>query len=206
MTNWIKNEKHGEYKNVLRGAFPKALRSEVDAVLSILPFDDNNVKCTEQQTIRLENLISPWSSTSRLDDEVLTIPDRVYFNEPDAEDERKLTGIQKIILNCIYLRHHDGYIRQRRLEGLLGKSDNWIIPFTIQLLGEYVVEILPVLDRHINDKTIEGYVKFTRENPNYWKQIKNRMISYWNEYYRRQYPKLNDYPGQELEDKISESY
>jgi hypothetical protein len=75
----------------------------------------------------------------------------------------------------------------------------------MQLLGEYVFEILQVLDKHINDKTIESYVKFIRENPKYWKQTESRMISYWNEYYRRQYSKLKTYLGQQLADKIKKS-
>jgi hypothetical protein len=72
-------------------------------------------------------------------------------------------------------------------------------------LGEYVFEILQVLNKHINDKTIESYVKFIRENPKYWKQTESRMISYWNEYYRRQYSKLKNYLGRELADKIKKS-
>jgi hypothetical protein len=205
MINWFKREKHTEYKDKLRDAFPKALRSEVDAVLNILPFDDNNAKRTGQQIIKVDNLIFPSDLTVQLDNELLSIPYRIYFNEPVIEEESKLTDIQKTILNCIYLRHFDGYLRQRRLENLVDKNDNWIIPFTIQLLGEYVFEILQVLNKHINDKTIESYVKFIRENPKYWKQTESRMISYWNEYYRRQYSKLKNYLGRELADKIKKS-
>lgn len=205
MINWFKKEKHTEYKDKLRDAFPKALRSEVDAVLSIMPFDDNNVKRTGQQIINVDNLVFPTSLTVQLDSELLSIPYRIYFNEPDIEEENKLTDIQKTILNCIYLRHFDGYLRQRRLEYLVDKNDNWIIPFTMQLLGEYVFEILQVLDKHVNDKAIDSYVKFVRENPKYWKQTESRMISYWNEYYRRQYPNLENYLGRQLANRIKKS-
>ena len=205
MINWFKKEKHTEYEDKLRDAFPKALRSEVDVVLSILPFDDNNVKRTGQQIIKVDNLIFPSGLTVQLGSELLSIPYRIYFNEPVIEEENKLTDIQKTILNCIYLRHFDGYLRQRRLENLVDKNDNWIIPFTIQLLGEYVFEILQVLDKHINDKTIGSYVKFIRENPKYWKQTESRMISYWNENYRRQFPKLKIYLGRQLVNRIKKS-
>jgi hypothetical protein len=205
MINWFKKEKYIEYKDKLRDAFPKTLRSEVDVVLSILPFDDNNVKRTGHQIIKVDNLIFPSGLTLQLDSELLSIPYRIYFNEPDIEEENKLTGIQKTILNCIYLRHFDGYLRQRRLENLVDKNDNWIIPFTIQLLGEYVFEILQVLDKHINDKTIDNYVKFIRENPKYWKQTESRMISYWNEDYRQQYPKLKTYLGRQIANRIKKS-
>jgi hypothetical protein len=205
MINWFKKEKYTDYKDRLRNAFPKSLRSEVDAVLSILPFDDNNAKRAGQQIIKVENLIFPSGLTVQLDNELLSIPYRIYFNEPDIEEESKLTEIQKTILNCIYLRHFDGYLRQRRLENLVDKNVDWLIPFTIQLLGEYVFEILVVLDRHVNDKTIDTYVKFIRENPKYWKQTESRMISYWNEDYRRQYPKLKTYLGKQLANRIKKS-
>jgi hypothetical protein len=205
MINWFRKENYTGYEDKLRDAFPKTMRSDLEAVLSILPFDDNNVKRTGQQIIKVDNLIFQTSLTVYLDSELLCIPYRIYFNEPDIEQENELTDIQKTILNCIYLRHFDGYLRQRRLENLIDKNDNWIIPFTIQLLGEYVFEILEVLDRHINDKTIDSYVKFIRENPKYWEQTESRMISYWNEDYRRQYPKLKIYLGRQLANRIKKS-
>ena len=42
------------------------------------------------------------------------------------------------------------------------------MPFTFQLLGEYVFEILEVLERHVNDKNIENYIHFKIENPRYF--------------------------------------
>lgn len=65
------------------------------------------------------------------------------------------------------------------------------------------MEILEVLDQHINDKTIDKYVKFINENKKYWQQTESRMISYWNEYYRRpKFPKLKDYIGKLIVDRI----
>lgn len=205
MINWFKKEKHTEYKDKLRDAFPMKLKSEIEAVLSILPFNDNNVKRTGQQIIKLDNLIFSSNLTVYLDNESLTIPYRIYFNEPDFEIENKLSDIQKTILNCIYLRHFDGYLRQRRLKNLVDKNENWITPYTIQLLGEYVFEILQDLDKQINANTIDNYVKFIGENPKYWKQTESRMISYWNEYHRRQFPKLKDYIGRHIADKIKKA-
>jgi len=123
MMNWFKKEKYTEYKDKLRDAFPKTLKGDIEAVLSILPFDDNNVKWTGQQIIKVDNLIFPSNLTVQLDGELLAIPYRIYFNEPDFEKENKLTDIQKTILNCIYLRHFDGYLRQRRLENLVDKNE-----------------------------------------------------------------------------------
>jgi hypothetical protein len=135
----------------------------------------------------------------------LTIPCRNYFNEPADEKETQLTALQKTILNCIYLRHHNGFVRQRRLEQLINRDDYFVIPYTFQLLGEYVVEILEVLEAHVNSTTITNYVKFINENKKYWQQTESRMISYWNAYYRQRFPKLKDYVGKQIIDSIKAS-
>lgn len=133
----------------------------------------------------------------------MNIPSRFYFNEPKVEEERKLTHMQQKVLNCIFLRHHDGFVRQKRLEQLLNVTDNFIIPYAIQLLGEYVVEILWILDRHINSSSIESYVRFTNENQRFWQLTQNRVVSYWNEHYRHQYPNLKDYIGQQIINRLN---
>jgi hypothetical protein len=202
MINWFRKEKYPEYRDKLLNAFPKSLKSEVEAVLNIIPFNVNHVKLTGGQIHKVDNLIDNSTQTISLDNQTLVIPYRLCFNEPDSEKESKLTETQKTILDCIYSRHHDGDLRQRSLEKLLEKYDYWVIPFTIQLLGEYVYEILEVLDKHVSDKTINNYERFTKENPKYWEQTKSRMISYWNKYYRRKFSKLEDYLGWQIADRI----
>jgi hypothetical protein len=51
MINWFRKENYIGYEDKLRDAFPKTMRSDLEAVLSILPFDDNIVKRTGQQII-----------------------------------------------------------------------------------------------------------------------------------------------------------
>jgi hypothetical protein len=106
----------------------------------------------------------------------LSIPYRIYFNEPDPGIVSQLTCTQKAIFNCIYTRHHDGYVRQRRLEELAGINEYWVIPYTLQLLGEYVVEILQILDKVITDDNIEYYKSFIIENPKYWQQTISKKV------------------------------
>jgi len=196
-------ENYSEYKDKLLNAFPQILKSDVQVVSGIIPFAVNDIELCNGETRKLENLIHPAMLTIQQDSELLKIPYRLYFNEPDTEKESKLSDTQKTILNCIYLKHHNGYLRQRRLEKLIDKSEYWITPYTIQLLGEYVFEILEVLDRHINDKNIDNYKRFVKENPKYFQQTESRMISYWNAYYRRQkFPKLKDYIGYRIVNRI----
>jgi hypothetical protein len=202
MINWFKKEKHSEYRDRLLKAFPQTLKKEVETVLNILPFNINDVKLCDGQIHKVDNLIHSNSSEVQLNNELLSIPSRLYFNEPDTELENKLTDIQKTILHCIFLRHHNGYLRQNRLEKLVESNEYWVLPFTFQLLGEYVFEILEVLDKHINEKRIDNYLRFKKENPKYWQQTESRMVSYWNEYYRRKFPELKDYLGRKIADRI----
>jgi hypothetical protein len=190
--------------------FPASLRQEVEEAINVLP-PDHNVLLTDGQIHNIDSLIHPTEYKVYFGGELLTIPYRLYFNEPKLEKEKLLSPTQKEILNCIYLRHHNGFVRQKRLEQLVDTTDDFVIPYTLQLLGEFVMEILEVLDRHINDKTIDKYIHFISENKKYWQQTESRMISYWNEYYRRPaYPKYlppkyatrKEYIGQQLVDKL----
>ncbi|MER2999321.1 hypothetical protein [Pontibacter populi] len=177
----------------------------MESVVKILPLEKNDVKLCDGQVQKVDNLIHSTELTIKLMGEELTIPYRLYFDEPDIDNENNLTDRQKTILNCIFLRHHNGYLRERRLKKLINQDEKWIIPFTVQLLGEYVYEILEVLEEHINEKTIDDYHSFTEENPKYWQQTESRMISYWNEYYRRKFPKLKEYLGTALVKRIKKT-
>lgn len=199
-----------EYKERLSKSFPRALENDVVSVLDTLPFNINTPKWGNDQ-LCIVNLISSSEFSIKLNNDFLSIPYRIYFNEPDPGIVSQLTCTQKVVLNCIYTRHHDGYVRQRRLEELAGINEYWVIPYTLQLLGEYVVEILQVLDKVITDDNIEYYKSFIIENPKYWQQTISRMTSYWHCYYREKwfsdnrekvFPELNDYPGQQIVSRI----
>ena len=41
---------------------------------------------------------------------------------------------------------------RKHLENLIDRNEYWITPFTLQLLGEYVYEVIEVLDKHITRK------------------------------------------------------
>jgi hypothetical protein len=201
MLNWFKGNKHSKYREILLNAFPRSLKNDVESVLDILPFEVNNVKLCDGKIHKVENLIHLDFQTVLLEGEHLSIPNRLYFNEPELEKEQKLTNSQKVILNCIYLRHHNGYVRQCHLEKI-NSNEYWITPFTFKLLGEYVLEILEVLDGQLDNNKLDNYKRFAIENPKYYQQTENRMISYWNEYYRRRFPKLGLYLGRIIFNRI----
>ena len=175
----------------LLNAFPMRLRKDVDGVCDYLMDKNFDIHSSEQKII--------------LDKEALNIPSRVYFDKPDDTMEKTLTTTQQTILNCLYLRHYNGFIRQRKLEKLVSNTDDYfIIPYVFALLGEYVIEILDVVDKHISDKTMDQYLRFFSENPLHRQKTEARMISYWNEYYRWQYQRFDRYIGKKIFDKIKD--
>ena len=202
MLNIFKKNLKSEYKERLVKAFPKELHSDLKIVLKIIPFGNNKVKLCDGTVHQVDNLIHDNELNLRLGNKTLTIPYRVYFDEPNPELEKNLTDKQKDILNCIYLRHHNGYLREKRLNLLSNNSGKWTIPFVIQLIGEYVYELLPIIDKKINEKTLDFYAEFREENPKYYQQTESRMISYWNEYYRHKFPKLKEYLGFRIIERI----
>ena len=174
----------------LLNAFPADLKNDVEIVCDFLVDKNFNIHPTVEQKIVLKG-------------QNLVIPGRVYLDEPTETTGQNFTIRQQTILNCIYLRHKNGFVRQKRLEKLIAKSDSFVVPFVFQLLGEYVLEILLVADKHINERTIDDYLNFFEENPKYRQQTESRMISYWDAYYRRPgYKRLNDYIGYQIFKRI----
>jgi hypothetical protein len=202
MLKIFKKNLKSEYKERLTKSFPKKLHSDLKEVLKIIPFENNKVKLCDGTIHKVDNLIHENELNLRFENETLTIPYRLYFDEPNPELEKTLTDKQKSILNCIYLRHHNGYLREKRLNLLSHNSEKWTIPFVIQLIGEYVYELLPIIDKKVNETTLDFYAEFRDENPKYWQQTESRMISYWNEYYRYKFPKLKEYLGFEIINRI----
>lgn len=202
MIKIFKRNIKSEYEERLKKSFPKELYSDLNEVLKILPLDKNLVKLCDGQTHKVDNLIHESELNIEFNNETLIIPSRLYFNEPNPELEKSLTNKQKDILNCIYLRHHNGYLREKRLNLISDNSEKWTVPFIIQLIGEYVYELLPIIYKKIDKNTLDYYVDFIVENPKYWQQTESRMISYWNEYYRYKFPKLKDYLGFEIVNRI----
>lgn len=78
--------------------------------------------------------------------ETVAIPYRIHNEEPETGgSERLLTETQQVILHCLYSRHGDGRVRQRHLEKIMASSEPWVVPFVVQLAGEYVLEILDAI-------------------------------------------------------------
>ena len=173
---------------VLVKSFPIELKEDVEIVVNFL----NTKKLTVHPYFEKEIFIN---------NESIYIPGRIYTDENLKIDEITLSEKQKTILNCLYLTHNDGYLRQQKLELLKDNFEDFVIPYKMKILGEYVIEIIADLEKNITEKSIGNYLKFICGNPKYWNLTKSRIISYWGEYYKRDY-KLKNYIGYKLIKKI----
>lgn len=135
--------------------------------------------------------------------ERLAIPTRIYNDEPDdAQDD--WTPTHRLVAHCLYTRHHDGRVRERHALHIVSDLTPWVLPYVVQLVGEYVVEIVAALEERLPEIGTPGspqqraYGAFLAANPEILRLTRARAISYWDCYYRKDFPALADYPGHRL--------
>jgi hypothetical protein len=121
-----------------------------------------------------------------------------------AQAPAHLSAAQRAVLGCMYTRHHHGYVRQRWAREIVAVEESFVVPFVVQMLGEYVVEIitdlcqrLPQLEDPTSD-TAYRYGRFLDDNPGYFFLTRQRVASYWDCYHRRRYLHPAHYPGHVL--------
>lgn len=138
-------------------------------------------------------------------DEV-TVPYRIYNPEPERSAEDALSPDQQAILACLYTRHHDGRVRERRLKEVVTSDADWVVPYVVCLIGEYVVEIAADIHEALShldtgDHRRDTYKRFVQANPAFIDLVEARAMSYWSCYHRARFPRRaaspnrDDYPG-----------
>lgn len=178
----------------LAAAFPAELAGDVQAVLAVMPAS------------RSESLVDPF--TVVVGGRQVTIPGRLYCDEPSADAVASLSARQRQLLHCLYSRHCDGRVRQRHVEQLVTSADPWVVPFVVQLVGEYVLEILVVIRDGLRGLATPGtpghlaYGTFVADNPAFFARTQRRVVSYWSCYYRGAYTSFQGYPGSTLLDLL----
>ncbi|WP_343566501.1 hypothetical protein [Sphingobacterium sp.] len=118
-------------------------------------------------------------------------PYRIYATTTKNKLEA-LTSFEELSLMT---RHQDGYIREIAIVKLMRLFPLESIPYLVQLLGEYVLEIHFAIIAQITPQQRFWVNNFFTENAMFEKTIRSRIASYWNCYYRFNYLKLNDYPA-----------
>ncbi|MGW4091529.1 hypothetical protein [Nocardia sp. NPDC004750] len=176
-------------------AFPASLAADLRVVAQALP--PARFQPTGAFTVRVRG-------------EHLTLPYRLYNPEPAEDVFDRLSMRQTKVMHCLYTRHHDGHVRQRHLDQIIDATDPWIIPFVVQLVGEYVLDIVVTIQQGLTDldhpHTLhhQAYGRFSATNPHFIRLTSQRVASYWNCYYRHRYTH-RDYPGRLLIDSLQDA-
>ncbi len=136
-----------------------------------------------------------------VDGEQIEIPTRIYYERPT---EKNLTEDEVFVLNCFFTRHHNGHVREDCLKRILVTRHYISTPYIIQLLGEYVIEILQLIQSSLDNALLNFTIKFKEENPNYFDIIEQRVQSYWDCYYKSTNKAKENYPGFQILRSIKE--
>jgi hypothetical protein len=113
--------------------------------------------------------------------ESISIPRRLYG---DVSPPLNCSDAQKLVWSCLYSRMSDGFVRERFLKEVLYINSPYVVPFVIQLCGEYVIEIISIIHSNLSKLNREMYIEFFNENPEFIYLTRQRAISYWNCYFQ----------------------
>ncbi len=167
-------------------AFPLYLRNDVKLICKNLNFSEYFYYDDSTE----------WLLSSG---EVITMPYRIVIEDEFGGDLLSLTPIQKTIYHCIMSRSSDGYVREKHIKALLeNEMPEWAIPYVIKICDEYVVEILQTVYDTLSQQNCRKYKEICALNFEYIKRAHTRMISYWNEFYRWDCYKYENYIGKKL--------
>ena len=174
----------------LSKAFPKECAADVEAVCSFLSIkskaDGGALLCGENTEWNLES------------GEVLKIPYRIYVGDC-LFLKKRMTERQELIYHCIFSRSYDGFVRQKHIEAMLDLDlPDWAKIYVIKICDEYVKEILEAVYLKLREKNNERYKALCALNFDYFRLGHCRMISYWNEFYRYDCYRYNEYIGKKL--------
>jgi hypothetical protein len=149
---------------------------------------------------------SPWLRPGRdltcfpvtVNGETVFIPDRVDLWPgfwPHRSDESRGGQMRQ----CMMTRSSSGFERQAAVRRVATINRAWSAPFLVALAGDYVIEILDEV--HATLPVMDGAVvgHFLRENPAFHHLTRDRVMSYWNAYYRADFRRA-DYVGFRLLD------
>ncbi len=189
LRNPLKKRHSQNTLEAIHAAFPSALSDDVSEVMKHIPTAD------------IEPHTDHAYRVNESDGEV-TIPCRVYFPEIQPGSFRTHSDTQCAILAAILTRHHSGYQRETWAEQLTGHPKPWTAPFLAILLGDYVKEIPALLERTMGNEWTQLIQEFAAANPEWRRPLNHRILTYWDIYYRRQIPRLTDYPGYRLAHRL----
>lgn len=170
--------------NTIFDAFPQNLHGDIQII---------------HDTYLSQNLqIHPDTYEITIKKEIIKIPSRIYIDENIFENPTNLSNNQSEIISCLLTRHHNGFVREKYLKKIINSNNYWTKPFILQLIGEYVIEILEVIYQNLDQNNIQSLKELIEENPVFWNKTMSRVITYWDCYYRGVYKYKQDYVGYKI--------
>jgi hypothetical protein len=157
-------------------AFPVTLYADVQAVLEVIPCETFG---------NFGDRVSSWTMDYNLGSEKITVPYRLYCLEISDGEIQKLNCRQEMILHCIYSRSCNGFIREKHIRKLLlMEYEGWAFPFILKVCDEYVIEFLEMIYALLKVRDNTLLKQFCYANRQSFCKSYQRMISYWNCFYR----------------------
>lgn len=203
----------------LIGAFPSGLRNDAELALrALVPAisDQYYEKKEDREIVHVcgEGVWLPRRLHDKIDRHIEYYDERPFKKFEKIAQNRGLNTLQKQIFLCLLTRHHNGFVREPALKHIIVLDEPWVIPYVVQLASEYVYEILAVIKQNLDQLHPGLYGEFFRNNPIYFAKVKQRVVSYWNVYYRwYEYTSSNGqvhhswrerYLGHEIVDRFNE--
>ena len=171
-----------EDARALRLSFPRSLAREQDVLIDSLP--------AVKVGFSIER-IGPLVVAG----ETIEIPYRIHLPQPSPSTWATCSDSQRRMLQCLYSRHHDGHIREAALRSFVHADLDWTPPFIVQLASEYVAAISQVVLDNIGVVGTPRFRQFCSANAAFLLRCRARAISYWDCYYRRDFPRYRDCPA-----------
>jgi len=152
---------------IMERAFPRALDRDARVARALF----------REKVTQTEQMIGVF-----VDGELVEIPYRIYT--PGDPGLWTASPRQRLMVAALLTRHSNGYVREANLRLILPSAEPWIVPFVMQLVGEYVWHILALIWENIEVLDRQAYATFLRANPEFYQRTRQRVISYWDCYYR----------------------
>jgi hypothetical protein len=175
--------------DLLADAFPRVLRGDAIKAAELVLSQLHNRQWTERFEVNVDR-------------EAVQLPARLQFASDGSVE--KLNCEMNLMVRCLQSRSNDGLQRQRAVQHLLTHIRPWSAPFITALIGEYVIEILHDIYAALSPPVLEALAAFISANPTYWGRTQQRVVSYWEVYYRADF-RRSDYVGFKLRDALNEA-
>lgn len=153
----------------------------------------DNIKLIER--IAASSFLNIWQESDAVlfEGTELALPYRVYYTVEVVDRAMSTDSDGAVVAACLGSRSNDGYLRQRSMELLVSQPRPWSVPYVVEALGDYVVQILAVMDGRLPKSLEPAFGEYLVANRNRFLRLSRRCVSYSTEYYGR--TSWSSYPG-----------